>query len=244
MCLLAILWRVVEDAPIIVAANREEAYARPGTPPQLIAAGVPFVAGIDPQAGGTWLGVNAHGLLVAVTNGRKAHVPPQPRSRGLMVRDLLQCRTAAEASSQAIRELETNRYAGCNLVCADLNGVHVIHAGDWLRVHPLPPGIHVMTNGNVNNTSDRRLAYALGWLGAQVHPSSRDWLAALRELCAHRGTIDTPPICLHGDKGGTVSSSVIALRQPLQASSYYHAQGPPDRSRYEDYSHLLRDLPA
>jgi uncharacterized protein with NRDE domain len=123
MCLLAILYRVVDDAPLIVAANREEDYARGGTPPQLVANGVRFVAGLDPQAGGTWLGINHHGLLVALTNRPKSQVPLQPPSRGLLVRELLQCRRAKEASDQAVRELDQNRYAGCNVLCADTAGV-------------------------------------------------------------------------------------------------------------------------
>ena len=35
----------------------------------------------DLEAGGTWLGVNGHGVLIAVTNRHKVDVPAQPRSR-------------------------------------------------------------------------------------------------------------------------------------------------------------------
>src|SRR3982751_2461325 len=111
MCLLAIFFRVAEDAPLVVGANREEAYARGGLPPQLLDGETRAVAGLDPVAGGTWLGVNEHGVLVAVTNRRKSDLPVQPRSRGLLVRDLLACPTAAAAAEQAGRELGTNHYA-------------------------------------------------------------------------------------------------------------------------------------
>src|SRR5918912_1275394 len=77
MCLLALLYRVASDAPVVVGANREEFYARGGDPPQVL--GGAAVAGVDPLAGGTWLGVNAHGLLVAVTNRRKSSVPQRLR---------------------------------------------------------------------------------------------------------------------------------------------------------------------
>src|SRR5438094_472973 len=36
MCLVAVLFRVVEDAPLVVGANREEHYDRPGEPPRLL----------------------------------------------------------------------------------------------------------------------------------------------------------------------------------------------------------------
>src|SRR5262245_32087434 len=144
MCLLALLFRVVEDAPIVAAGNREEAYARGGEPPQVFEGACRFVAGRDPVAGGTWFGVNQHGVLVAVTNRPKTHSPHQPRSRGLLARELLGCPTAAEASDRAARELGLNHYAGCNVLCADAERAIVLHAGDWLRVRPLPPGLYVL----------------------------------------------------------------------------------------------------
>src|SRR5437763_506886 len=109
MCLLAMLYRAVDGAPLLVAANREEAYARGGTPPALWAEPRAVVAGVDPQAGGTWLGVNAHGLLVAVTNRRLSHPPERPRSRGLLVRDLLAAPDALAAADPADRTPFTDR---------------------------------------------------------------------------------------------------------------------------------------
>ena len=37
MCLLALFFRTVEDAPVVAGANREEAYGRGGTPPLTLA---------------------------------------------------------------------------------------------------------------------------------------------------------------------------------------------------------------
>src|SRR5947209_4945325 len=107
MCVLVLCFRCVDGTPLVVGANREEAYARGGTEPALQLGPVPFVAGLDPVAGGTWLGLNAAGLLVAVTNRPKRRLPPVPRSRGLLVRDLLARRNAVEAVEVAARELAT-----------------------------------------------------------------------------------------------------------------------------------------
>lgn len=241
MCLLALFFRVIEDAPLIVGANREELYARGGEPPQVRQAACRFVAGRDPQAGGTWLGVNEHGVLVAITNRLKSELPAKPRSRGLLVRDLLGCATAAEAVQVASQELGGGRYAGCNLLCADADNATVLHAGDWLRVRPLPPGIHVLTANDVNDGSDRRLGHALWWLHERPYGNANDCVAALRELCAQRGNGD-PPICLRSAKGGTVSSSIIVLRRPISRGVYLHAEGPPDQTPYADYTHLLKEL--
>jgi uncharacterized protein with NRDE domain len=241
MCLLALFYRVATDAPVVVGANREEAYARGGELPRLLHGACRFVAGVDPVAGGTWLGVNELGVLVAVTNRSKSKVPEQPRSRGLLARDLLGCPTAKAAADQAALELGHNRYAGCNFLCADAAGAYVLHAGDWLRVRPLPPGLHVLTARDVNDADDPRLGYALAWLSAHLCDRARDCMAALQELCAQTGN-GSPAICLRGDKGGTVSSSIIALRQPLAASTYLHSQGPPCSVAYEDVSPLMKEL--
>jgi uncharacterized protein with NRDE domain len=243
MCLLVLCYRLVEDAPVVVGANREEAYSRGGSPPQVLEGACRAVAGLDPVAGGTWLGVNAHGLLVAVTNRPRSEVPAQPRSRGLLARQLLDCPRAAVAAEEAARELDANRYAGCNLLCADREGAVVIEAGDWLRVRPLPPGLHVLTNHDVNDASDRRGAHALGWLAQRGYAISGQVVRALQELCAQPGN-GGPPMCVRGEQGGTVSSTIVAIRDQLSQGVYLHAQGPPDRTPYVDYSALLRQLAA
>ena len=94
MCTMAILYRVARGTPILVAANREERFDRPTQYPKIQSGSPRVVCGIDRRAGGTWLGVNQFGLFCAVTNRRKANVPAEPRSRGLLCRELLDLRTA------------------------------------------------------------------------------------------------------------------------------------------------------
>ena len=241
MCLLALFYRVAEDAPVVAGANREEVYARGGEPPRVLDGPFRAVAGVDPAAGGTWFGVNARGLLVAVTNRPKSGAPASPRSRGLLARDLLALPTAADAADRAARELGQDRYAGCNFLCADADRAVVVHAGDWLRVRPLPPGLHVLTNGDVNDPADARVGYAAWRLGQRTYAVARQCVEALRELCSYTGP-DGPAICFRGADRGTVSSSIVALRGRPAPSTYLHAQGPPDRTEYEDYSDLLERI--
>jgi uncharacterized protein with NRDE domain len=241
MCLLALLYRVAEDAPLVVGANREEVYTRGGDPPQLLPGPIPAAGGVDPTAGGTWLGVNARGVLVAVTNRRKSALPDTPRSRGLLVRDLLGCASARQAQERAQAELATGRYPGCNLVCADAGHAVVTHAGDWLRVRPLPPGVHVLANRDVNDDTDRRVVHAVEWLRARRYQGAGDAVEALRELCSSHEPAGEP-VCFRDATRGTVCSSLLALRPTLADSVYLHAHGPPDRTDYADVSHLLRTL--
>jgi hypothetical protein len=238
MCLVAVFFRVVDDAPVVVGANREEFYARGGEPPQLLPGSCRIIGGRDPTAGGTWLGVNEHGVLIAVTNRFKTKLPSQPRSRGLLARELLECASARQAVEQAVRALDGGPYAGCNFLIADHERAMAVHAGEWLHLSPLPAGIHVLTSTrDVDDAADPRIEFSLSWLNRRKYASAAECLAALGPLCSYTGA---PPICLHGDTRGTVSSSLIALRHPTGPAVYLHAQGPPDRTEYADYSLLLR----
>ena len=87
MCVLAIL---LEPGRLVAAANRDEALDRPSAPPAEVEPGV--VAGRDLLAGGSWLGVNGHGLFVAITNRKSPAAAPDAYSRGLLVRETLRCR--------------------------------------------------------------------------------------------------------------------------------------------------------
>lgn len=241
MCLLALCFRVVEDAAVVVGANREEYYQRGGEPPRLLSGSLRAVAGVDPVAGGTWLGVNENGVLAAVTNRPKLQTPAQPRSRGLLVRELLTCPSAAAAADHAARALQHDSYAGANILCADAGQAIVFHAGDRLRSQVLPPGIHVLTNGDIDDPNDPRLKYALDWLSRRPYDSAADCVRVLRELCVQHEP-EHPPICFRHEERGTVSSSIIALRRELADSTYLHAQGPPCQTPYRDCSNLLHDL--
>ena len=199
MCLIALFFRVLDDAPLVVGANREEFYARGGEPPRLLDGPVRVVAGLDPTASGTWLGLNAHGVLVAVTNRGKSRPPDRPRSRGLLARDLLTCESATAAVEKATRALDGADYAGCNVVCADAEAAAVIHAGDWLRVRLLPPGIHVLANRDVNDASDRRVLFALDWLGQRDRTAASSRPSRRWRSCAPRSGGDGPAMCFRDE---------------------------------------------
>jgi hypothetical protein len=240
MCLLAVLWRMVPDASLIIAANREEAYDRPATPPQPVMTSIPFVAGIDERGGGTWLGVNRQGLLVGVTNAEKAFRPENARSRGLLVRDLLACPSVTAAVALATRELDSGRYDGCRLLLADAHHLTVVQGTDLVQVLPLPPGAHVLVDrAPVNAPSEARIMFTQAWIEQQECDSASAWLERLPNLLRCTGDAWRPAICRHGVERGTVSSTIIAIREPLGLSRWWHTSGPPDRSPFIDYSHLL-----
>lgn len=69
MCLIAFNWQPQAALKLVIAANRDEFYARPTLPLHRWSE-QPIVAGKDLQAGGTWLGVSTSGRVAALTNYR------------------------------------------------------------------------------------------------------------------------------------------------------------------------------
>jgi uncharacterized protein with NRDE domain len=241
MCLLLFAYGVSKEAVAVIGANREEAYERGGDPPRLQKGGRAFIGGIDPQAGGTWLGVNHSGLLVAVTNRPDRAVPAQARSRGLLVRDLLSTSSSTEAALVASAELARGHYGGCNIVLLDAKSGHVIGAAESVQSEAIPPGIHAVTSGDIDDRRDRRILYALRRLSESDLSSAEGSAGALRAICSDQAG-DGPPMCLHGQQGGTVSSSVIILRTPVSETEMWHCQGSPDRHPYVNCSDLFGEL--
>ncbi len=82
--------------------NRDERFTRaPAAPPGLrVQDGVRFLAPLDGAAGGTWFAVNEFGLTLGLLNRYRVpgyQPPPSPRSRGLLVLDLISAAGQAEA---------------------------------------------------------------------------------------------------------------------------------------------------
>jgi hypothetical protein len=79
--------------------NRDEKNDRPPAIGPRIGerASVRFIAPVDPQSGGSWIGVNEFGVSVCLLNGKNASDPALAvRSRGLIVRDLIWAELASE----------------------------------------------------------------------------------------------------------------------------------------------------
>ncbi|HEY2250591.1 MAG TPA: NRDE family protein [Planctomycetaceae bacterium] len=226
-------------------ANREEFYARPSAGPRIFPRereNPGWMGGVDLVAGGTWLGLNEFGLLVAVTNRKKQLVPENAPSRGLLCRKLLAGRETASVVESALRELDGNRFAGCNLLIADRDSVWVIEAGDALKPTQLPHGLHLLANADLNDPVDRRIERVRREFSHANPATAEKWFSTARNICQLTASGDAPAICLAGPDGGTVSSTVLGIGQPLPSSRYWFAAGPPNSTAYDDRTPLLRQL--
>ena len=243
MCVMAILYKTAKYAPVLVAANREEHFDRPTQPPKIQSGTPRAVCGIDRKAGGTWLGVNQYGMFVAVTNRRKKVVPADPRSRGLLCRELLNSRTAKEAAEYAAGELATASYAGANYICGDEHSAAVVYGGDRIEVVELSPGLHTMTNGDLDDLSDPRQEFIHRMLTLHTLDSAVTFLAvASRAFSRKPDAAGRRGVVLTGGDYGTVSSTLLSLTDKIQQSVYQYTLGPPSDHSYDDFSALLRQV--
>src|SRR5206468_12767125 len=112
------------ERPLVVAANRDERLDRPAAAPFLWSGSPRFIAPRDELAGGTWLGLNEHGLFVGLTNRAGAAPDPTRRSRGLLVTDALGAASAAELAAR-IALLDPRAHSPFLLVWADRAEAHL-----------------------------------------------------------------------------------------------------------------------
>ncbi len=243
MCLLAIQYQLVPESPLLVAANRDEFYDRPTQPPSIHSGKPRVLAGLDERAGGTWLGVNQHGLFVAACNRPKLLPPIAPRSRGLLCRDLLRMGSARQAVDQALEELSGGAYEGVNYVIADAESGWVVHAADDVEVVELEEGLSVLSNCDVNDRGNERVKLAHRLLTLQLLDSPVKFLAVASKVFARPPAApDRTGMVLRGRDRGTVSSTLVALGQKPRDAIFQYSMGPPDSTPYQDFSPLLRDI--
>ena len=243
MCLLAIQYQSTDDAPILVAQNREELLDRPTQAPRIQSGRPRVVCGIDRKAGGTWFGVNQFGMFVVVSNRPKTIVPSDPRSRGVLCRELLAQENAAGAAEHAAKELATGCYAGANYICADATSGYVVYGGNQVETVDLTPGLHLLTNGNLDDAGDERQAFVRRLLTLQRLDSSVAFLAVASRTFSRKSTGEgRKGVIVSGSDYGTVSSSLLSLPKKAQNAVYQYAPGPPSDHAYDDVSALLRQV--
>lgn len=238
MCTLIVVHRVAA-VPLIVLANRDEFLARPSLAPALREGSPAVFCGLDAKEGGTWFGINAHGLVVGLTNLTLRPPDPRLRSRGLLCMDMLRCRDVEQVRG-AMGELEPGSYNPFNLVAVDgREAVRARYDRDAM-IESLSPGVHATTNWPVDSVADRKRRLVESRVRALVERMSSPG-PGLEELRAEAGRHDaggdpTESVCCHVPGYGTRASTIVLLDPDRRRVHVEHADGPPCETPYVDRS--------
>lgn len=145
MCLIFLGWRQHPDYRLVVAANRDEFYARPTAPAGYWQEAPDVLAGRDLEGGGTWLGVTRAGRFAALTNYRRGdgHLANAP-TRGRLVSNFLLSGSSPGDYLQSLTE-RADAYNGFNLLVGDGESLHWFsnRGGEPLM---LESGIYAISN--------------------------------------------------------------------------------------------------
>jgi len=195
-----------------VCFNRDERFTRaPALPPSVREAdGIPYVAPLDGDFGGTWLAVNRFGVLIGVLNsyGVPEYVaPPSPRSRGRLVLDLVSAPTASEARVR-LQGLDLSMVQPFTLVLVEPRHPVLLAGWDGTRLTwaaHANPGF-VTTSSSVTEpevAEARRATFA-----ALDHLSAEALAAVHQSHLPERGRCS---VCMHRDDAETQSYSQVSV---------------------------------
>lgn len=241
VCTILLAWRVYDDAPVVLAANRDELLTRPSDPPLLLQEDPPLWGGRDRLAGGTWLAVDATGRVAAVTNrhpgGRLPERDVTRRSRGGLPAAVLS--PGGDAGARlALSGLEPVGYNPVNVLYLSAGAATWVGLDDerGRQAADLAPGVHVLTEQDPDDP-DSAKATALLSLAAEAagDASGPDALVARWRglLASHERLASSPESapCIHESLFGTVSSATVVVDR--RGVRFDHAEGPPCVTGFE-----------
>ena len=179
MCILFIANKLRDDYPLIIAANRDEFYARPTAPSSFWKSHPQLLAGQDLEANGTWMGVTRNGNIAALTNVRDPHnINKNAVSRGELVANWLKqdpadIKGVAQAQYLATLEKTRHQYNGYNLLFGDTKALKVYNNVNN-STHAIDTGVYGLSNADI----------VTAW------PKVTQGVTALNDYVANKSTID------------------------------------------------------
>jgi uncharacterized protein with NRDE domain len=243
VCTVVLLIRPGHKWPLALAANRDEMLGRPWDAPGPHWPLQPdVVAGRDRLGGGTWMGLNRHGVVATVLN-RPGSLGPAPdkRSRGELPLLALMA-VSANSAAATIEALDAGRYRSFNMVIADrTDGLFVsgMESGQP-RVRPLSPGLHMVTAHDPDDLASARIARHLPRFRAAPAPDparedSAAWEGWREILADDSGPADIQINVRPRNGFATVCSAFLALPDHGPAR-WLFAAGPPGTTPFRPVS--------
>ncbi len=146
MCLILFLYKKHKKHKLILAANRDEFYARPTESISRWNSGPGIIAGKDLEAGGTWMGISGKGRFAALTNFRDPKsVKKDALSRGFLVSDFLHVKDLPPEKYLESVSRKKDFFNGFNLLAGDEDDFFYFSNREGI-IRKLGPGIYGLSN--------------------------------------------------------------------------------------------------
>jgi uncharacterized protein with NRDE domain len=148
MCSIFFAYDCHSEYKLILAANRDEFYARPTLQAHFWEETPHVLAGKDLEQCGTWLGITRQGKMAALTNYRDpAAQKSEARSRGLLVKDYLRSSLSAVPYLAEVDMTRAN-YNGFNLLIWERNVLwyYSNRSAGRERRESVKPGVYGLSN--------------------------------------------------------------------------------------------------
>jgi len=262
MCTVVILRQVHPEWPLVLAANRDELYARPAVGPQVLCPSPRIVGGRDLERQGTWMGVTDAGLFVGLTNQRGAANLTRARlSRGEVVMRSLQAGSVG-GIERYLAGLVPGDYNPFNLLYGNAEVLRVAYVRpDTERVtwEDVPPGVHVLPNDVMDTPALPKVARARKLAEKAARRPWPEAVQFLQTLLADHLLPERAPallpeeegipelhermrqyqaLCIHTPGYGTRSSAIVALA-PGRVAHYLTSDVAPCQGPFQDVTALL-----
>lgn len=214
----------------VLLCNRDERHTRkPAMGPRVgKVRGVSFVAPVDGDYGGSWIGANQFGLTLCLLN-RYGDWKPDPdrdyTSRGSLLVDLLDC-VRGQDLSERLNHIELDRFQPFTMLALSVDepAILVDWTGSQSMIQLDAEALMPLTSSSFKDTdvgTRRRRLFA--------------------EMASHQGRLDTEllhqfhrshlpergpaSVCMHRDDAATVSLSIVTVT-PRSVEFLYHPKSP------------------
>jgi uncharacterized protein with NRDE domain len=200
MCLVVFALGVFPDAPLVLAANRDEYFARPAAPAAWWEhEGTKIFGGRDLEKGGTWMALG-RGRIAVVTNVRDLSKPQIGKSRGFLPRD-------AVTSIDMPPAIDVAAYPAFNMLVGD--GDAMFYVSDESPARPVPRGLHGLSNHRLDTLWPK----VKRGLAALEHGADKDALFAMLRDASPAPDDELPKTGVPLDVERSLSSPFVAMSE-------------------------------
>ena len=241
MCLLVLAYGVDPQRPVVLAANRDELYARPSAALAVWPDEPEICAGRDLSQGGTWLGLTRHGRFAALTNFRRGGARAGARSRGDVVLEYLRSPLSPERYVTQLADY-ADQFGGFSVIVGDLEHEPYYFSNQGNVSQRLAPGLYGLSNQSLDEPWPK-VTRAKQRIGALVKTA-----ASAEALCDAMDDRDQPldallpdtgigierervlaPIFIASESYGTRAVTALLIDSERRALIYERSYGPHGR---------------